>query len=81
MNAMTTQKAMQMYESLSKNNQRFVYSQMEKLLYSNKSNRLSLIGFLGLLSLKIASISKPSKNQYSETEIDELVSRVGNGKN
>lgn len=81
MNAMTTQKAMQMYESLSKNNQRFVYSQMEKLLYSNKSNRLSLIGFLGLLSLKIASISKPSKNQYSETEIDELVSRVRNGKN
>ena len=81
MNAMTTQKAMQMYESLSKNIQRFVYSQMEKLLYSNKSNRLSLIGFLGLLSLKIASISKPSKNQYSETEIDELVSRVRNGKN
>lgn len=80
MNAMTTQKAMQMYESLSKNNQRLVYSQMEKLLYSSKSNRLSLIGFLGLLSLKIASISKPSKKQYSETEIDELVSRVRNGK-
>lgn len=77
---MTTQKAMRMFESLDVKDQKFVYSQMERLHENRKDSRPTVTGLIGMLSLKLASLSRPSKNQYTDDEVDELISDIRHGK-
>ncbi len=46
----------------------------------NTKPRPDVIGLIGLMSLKLASLSKPSKDQYTDDEIDQLISGIRYGK-